>query len=480
MIKKIMCIVICMLMCVTTGLVTGTQTEDENAAQQILSDNSIQNRAMWDVQFNIDIGTITGSTQLAPAGFDGTYFYCPEWSTATIHQFTKDGGNHTTFTIPGVTGCRDIEYDGTYFYGGNGAGLFLWKMDFTAHTLVQTITFPVAVRSCAYDKTNDAFWVNVWSTDLKLVSRAGAVLDTLAAPESLYGSAWDDITQISGYAGPFLWVSTGTSSGVDLIIKVYDLATKTLVSGTTHNVAAELGAGIAGGLFITPDYAEGTITLGGCCQGTASDYLFGYELSETATNSPPLIPSAPAGPTSGAVAVSYSFTASTTDPDGDDISYLFDWGDGSDSGWLPEIASGATATASHAWTLPGSYDITVNAKDTIGAESGASAAHTIVISAAPTIEVGAITGGLFKVKAVIKNNAAVAATNVSWGIDLAGGIILLGKTSSGTIPTIAANGTATITSKMIVGFGKTVITVTAGTASKTQDATILLVFIKTA
>ena len=195
------------------------------------------------------------------------------------------------------------------------------------------------------------------------------------------------------------------------------------------------------------------------------------------TNQPPVIPSAPAGPTSGTVGVSYSFTATTTDPEGDNISYLFNWGDGSDSGWLPEIASGATATASHAWTLTGSYDITVNAKDTIGAESGASAAHTIVISAAPTIEIGAITGGLFKVKAVIQNNAVVAATNVSWGIDLAGGIILLGKTSSGTIPTIAAGGTATITSKMILGFGKTVITVTADTASKTQDATVLLFYI---
>ena len=197
-------------------------------------------------------------------------------------------------------------------------------------------------------------------------------------------------------------------------------------------------------------------------------------------NLPPVIPNAPAGPTSGSVGVSYSFTATTTDPEGDNISYLFTWGDGSDSGWLPEIASGATATASHAWAATGSYDITVNAKDTIGAESGASAAHTIVISAAPpTIEIGAITGGLFKVKAVIQNNGAVAATNVSWGIDLAGGIILLGKTSSGTIPTIAAGGTATITSKLILGFGKTVITVTADTASKTQDATVLLIFIKT-
>jgi hypothetical protein len=190
-------------------------------------------------------------------------------------------------------------------------------------------------------------------------------------------------------------------------------------------------------------------------------------------NLPPDTPAAPAGPTSGTAGVSYSFTATTTDPEGDPISYLFTWDDGTDSGWL------ATGNASHTWTTAGSYDITVKAKDLTG-ESGVSPAHTIVISAAPTIEIQTITGGLLKVKAVVKNNGAVAATNVSWGIDLAGGIILLGKTSSGTIPTIAANGTATITSKMIVGFGKTVITVTAGTATKSQNATVLLVFIKTA
>jgi len=198
------------------------------------------------------------------------------------------------------------------------------------------------------------------------------------------------------------------------------------------------------------------------------------------TNQPPVTPGAPAGPTSGTVGVSYSFTATTTDPEADNISYFFDWGNGHDSGWLPEIASGATATASYAWPAAGTYNIKVKAKDSNGAESGVSPAHTIVISAAPAIEIGAITGGLFKVKAVIENNGAVAATNVSWGIDLAGGLIILGKASSGTIPTIAAGGTATITSKMIVGFGKTVITVTADTATKSQNATVLLVFIKTA
>jgi hypothetical protein len=122
----------------------------------------------------------------------------------------------------------------------------------------------------------------------------------------------------------------------------------------------------------------------------------------------------------------------------------------------------------------------VKAKDANDAESGWSAVHAINITSLPTpnIEIQAITGGLLKVKATIKNTGAGAATNVSWKIQLTGGLIILGKESTGKIPTINASATATVTSKLILGFGKTVIKVTADTATKSVNATVLLVFIK--
>jgi hypothetical protein len=89
-----------------------------------------------------------------------------------------------------------------------------------------------------------------------------------------------------------------------------------------------------------------------------------------------------------------------------------------------------------------------------------------------------IAGGLFKVKTSIKNTGAGAATAVSWSIKLDGGIILLGKQTTGTIATIAAGDEVAISSKLIIGFGATVITVTAGTESATQDAKVLLFYIK--
>lgn len=96
----------------------------------------------------------------------------------------------------------------------------------------------------------------------------------------------------------------------------------------------------------------------------------------------------------------------------------------------------------------------------------------------PVIEIGNMTGGLFKVHAEVKNTGDTVVTNVQWSISLTGGLIILGKESTGTIPTIEAGATAAISSNVILGFGKTVITITADTATKSQNATVLFVFIK--
>jgi hypothetical protein len=87
-------------------------------------------------------------------------------------------------------------------------------------------------------------------------------------------------------------------------------------------------------------------------------------------NYPPETPQQLSGVTKGAPGVEYEFSAVTTDPEGDNISYLFDWGDGTDSGWLGPYASGGTCIASHSWINPGIYEVKVKAKDTFEHESG--------------------------------------------------------------------------------------------------------------
>lgn len=83
----------------------------------------------------------------------------------------------------------------------------------------------------------------------------------------------------------------------------------------------------------------------------------------------PSKPQKPSGPTSGKPGTSYPYTSYSTDEDEDDLSYLFSWGDGTDSGWVGPYSSGQIAEASHAWANQGNYQVKVKAKDVYDVES---------------------------------------------------------------------------------------------------------------
>ncbi len=99
----------------------------------------------------------------------------------------------------------------------------------------------------------------------------------------------------------------------------------------------------------------------------------------------PNIPSIFSGPNSGYVNYFYTFSATATDPDGDSISYQFDWGDGSLSDWTSYVPSGDSVRMDHSWSSEGTYEVKVKAKDKYGLESGWSPEHSITISIAPNL-----------------------------------------------------------------------------------------------
>jgi subtilisin family serine protease len=75
------------------------------------------------------------------------------------------------------------------------------------------------------------------------------------------------------------------------------------------------------------------------------------------------------GPTHGKYLLEYTYNVTNTDPDGDDLYYLFDWGDGRYSQWVGPFNSGATGSASHGWIQQGKYEVKVKARDSYGVES---------------------------------------------------------------------------------------------------------------
>jgi YVTN family beta-propeller protein len=103
------------------------------------------------------------------------------------------------------------------------------------------------------------------------------------------------------------------------------------------------------------------------------------------TNIAPNIPSIPSGLDSGYIDYSYAFSTTTTDPDGDSISYQFDWGDDSLSPWSSFVPSANSVQMEHHWSSEGTYNIKARAKDKYGLESDWSAEHSIIISTVPNL-----------------------------------------------------------------------------------------------
>jgi len=64
----------------------------------------------------------------------------------------------------------------------------------------------------------------------------------------------------------------------------------------------------------------------------------------------------------------YNYTFKATDPDGDNVSYYIDWGDGTCEGWIGWYASGEEVIRNHTWNNKGTYTISAKAKDIYGAE----------------------------------------------------------------------------------------------------------------
>jgi len=92
-------------------------------------------------------------------------------------------------------------------------------------------------------------------------------------------------------------------------------------------------------------------------------------LSITAiANEPPATPTID-GKTNGKTGETYEYTFLSTDPDGDDLIYCFDWGDGSGEICIGPFPNGQTAYASHTWIEEGTYIIKAKATDIYEAES---------------------------------------------------------------------------------------------------------------
>ncbi len=80
-------------------------------------------------------------------------------------------------------------------------------------------------------------------------------------------------------------------------------------------------------------------------------------------NHPPNQPTMPEGPTEGEVGESLYFASHFTDPDGDSMEIMFDWGDGTKTGWIGPVANDTTVGNYHTYSSPGTYEVRTKARD---------------------------------------------------------------------------------------------------------------------
>ena len=210
---------------------------------------------------------------------DGEYIYTTGWTGYQIHKYDLEGNLIETFSIDGVSGLRDLAYDGTYFYG-SAAIPVVFEMDFQNKVLVSTITVPVNVRAIAYNDNQDVFYSGNWSNEITVFDKSGAMLGSFftgPVGSVYYGLAYDNVS----LGGPYLWGYGAAEGSQNVIVQMQ------LPSGTETGFYLDLEEiltgpvlNAAGGLYSHPNLVFGKWTLGGIVQ---NQVMWGLELGNAAT-----------------------------------------------------------------------------------------------------------------------------------------------------------------------------------------------------
>jgi hypothetical protein len=99
----------------------------------------------------------------------------------------------------------------------------------------------------------------------------------------------------------------------------------------------------------------------------------------TADDQPPFNPMIVSGPTAAGKNIQLNFTAIAPDPEGDEVYYQWDWGDGNFSTWLGPYFFGDHVVTSYKWEQNGTYSIKIRAKDNHGKISVWSSSYLLSI-----------------------------------------------------------------------------------------------------
>jgi outer membrane protein assembly factor BamB len=429
---------------------------------------------LWHSNFNLSVSSPAVADGKVYIGSNDGTFYCLD---------AEDGDELWNYTTGGVMVAspavyNDKVYFGSYYdvyclYANNGT--YIWNyptgggMGFLGASIV-------ASNEKVYAASDDE---NVYCLDadtgvFQWNHSIGIYGQIAAAYGNLYiGDNNGEVNCLDANDGSFIWNYTLNSIVLTPAIadgKVY------VISIASQNIFCLNATGNGDGTtdmiwnhtttsfltFCSPVVANGKVYQGTWEQGENGRLIcFG-------TNEPPEAPDQPDGLTNGYVGVEYTYSVDpVTDPDGDDVFYLFDWGDGTNSGWI------STPNASKTWDEDGYFDVKVKVKDIYDAENESEPLEVTIAD----LEIKEIRGGL-GITAVIENIGDTDTANVDWNIGLDGGLILWppGGIKEDTIASLNAGKEETVKT-FVLGIGKVNITAKAGNGEKSVEGFVFGPFV---
>jgi len=150
----------------------------------------------------------------------------------------------------------------------------------------------------------------------------------------------------------------GWIGGVPYVEIVHDASQSNDAAGTVLQTS-----------YLGINATDGNYTVLGVPQAVDGPVEIVRAVSMDPFNQAPATPSLPTGAVYLSAGNDFEYETSTTDPEGHDIYYVFDWHDGTYSDWVGPYGSGMTGSAEHSWDH-GFYGVSAKARDQFYAYSG--------------------------------------------------------------------------------------------------------------
>ncbi len=222
---------------------------------------------------------------------------------------------------------------------------------------------PIAAYSWAIELAPASSDVSLNSTDTVtttfLPDVIGDYVVSLTVSDGVNTSIADEVfIRVIENLPPIAVINAGPLSGFAPLTVAFDGSGSSDPENAVLRYIWEFGVDGAGSDVVTPSFTytlPGTYTVvltveddfGNLAQGVV-------EIAVTASNEPPIVAPYTTTPAQGPAPLQLSFIANATDPNGDTLSYFWDFGDGYNS---------TEENPSHVFYYPGSYTVTVQVSD---------------------------------------------------------------------------------------------------------------------